>query len=142
MEHIIQNRPGVSTRPQSSLARAPAIPNKEPMKTQRPPRMTPIQPGKAQSDGPRPSLGILNPGTDVRQEKGEAPTVWALARIYHINWRRLGKGNHNGHWLEWSISNDSHTREPSYRYDYDLTTSNSSPERSPLGENIPVTKER
>ncbi|GAA0162238.1 hypothetical protein LIER_18371 [Lithospermum erythrorhizon] len=41
-----------------------------------------------------------------------------------------GKGNHKRHCRERSISDNSYTREPSYRHVYDLTTSDSSPERS------------
>ncbi|GAA0157494.1 hypothetical protein LIER_14749 [Lithospermum erythrorhizon] len=41
------------------------------------------------------------------------------------------------HRKAWSHSNDSHTRHPSHKYGYNLTSSDSSPERSPCRENRP-----
>ncbi|GAA0162237.1 hypothetical protein LIER_18370 [Lithospermum erythrorhizon] len=66
-------KPQPSTRAQSALIppdkRGPqSIPNKEPVKAQRHPRMTSTQPARAQSDGPRPLPGVFNPRTDGRPE--------------------------------------------------------------------------
>ncbi|GAA0146943.1 hypothetical protein LIER_06767 [Lithospermum erythrorhizon] len=54
--------------------------------------------------------------------------------------RTGGKSKHTRCRHDQSLSEDSNTREPSYRPRYDLTPSDSSPERSPVRENRPVHK--
>ncbi|GAA0173545.1 hypothetical protein LIER_27137 [Lithospermum erythrorhizon] len=78
MEHNTQDRPGVSMRARSALAPldkrgAPTVPNKEPAKTPKLPRMTLTQPVMTDSDDSRPSPGMLHPRRDVEQGLGEAP---------------------------------------------------------------------
>ncbi|GAA0143189.1 hypothetical protein LIER_03932 [Lithospermum erythrorhizon] len=51
-----------------------------------------------------------------------------------------GKSKHTRRCRDRSLSEDSHATERSYRPGYDLTTSDSSPERSPVRENRPVHK--
>ncbi|GAA0140657.1 hypothetical protein LIER_01964 [Lithospermum erythrorhizon] len=68
----------LSTRARSALAGldklgAQVIPNKEPTKTPKLSRMAPVQPARAQSNGPRPGPGMINPRIDVRPGQGEVP---------------------------------------------------------------------
>ncbi|GAA0140260.1 hypothetical protein LIER_01641 [Lithospermum erythrorhizon] len=48
----------------------------------------------------------------------------------HAPHRAGGKGKHTRHLRERSLSEDSHTREPSYHHGHDLTPSDNSPESS------------
>ncbi|GAA0183677.1 hypothetical protein LIER_31048 [Lithospermum erythrorhizon] len=156
-EHNTLDRPGISIRARSAIAPldkrgAPIAPNKEPYNRPKLPRMEATQQARAHSDAPRPSPGMIHPGEGVAKGQGEVDCGKTKAHDDEVLLdhqssnnnnappRIGGKGKHTRRLRERSLSENPHTREPNYRPGYDLTPSDSSPERSPVRENRPVHK--
>ncbi|GAA0138945.1 hypothetical protein LIER_00591 [Lithospermum erythrorhizon] len=123
--------------------------------------MAPTQSTRAQSDDPRPLPGLLDLDTDVRRDRGpprpvgpcqnpphqSAPSMGIHNPHYNYQTMRASPkgrqitvdgwtaGNQNRQRQERSTSSDSDTRKPNHCHGYDLTTFDSSHERSPLREN-------
>ncbi|GAA0175948.1 hypothetical protein LIER_29030 [Lithospermum erythrorhizon] len=75
-EHILRDRPGISTRARSALAPtdkrgAPKVTNKEPTGTSRPPRMEITKGARTHSDVPRPNQEMIPTKEDVATEKSK-----------------------------------------------------------------------
>ncbi|GAA0168004.1 hypothetical protein LIER_22822 [Lithospermum erythrorhizon] len=78
------------------------------------------------------------PGINRGKDKVHADEVLPDHESSNSNYapsRARGKGKNTCCRHERSLSEDSHTREPSYRHGYDLTPSDRSPERSLVREN-------
>ncbi|GAA0185052.1 hypothetical protein LIER_32340 [Lithospermum erythrorhizon] len=143
----LQDRPGVSTQARSTLSpldkRGELIaPNKGPSKTP--------------SHGTSPN-GIHNSLIQLSEHASESQRSPDRRRLADRRKAKVhddevssnsncappktgGKDKHAYRHREQSLSKDSHTREPSYRLGYDLTSSDSLPERSPIRDNRPVHK--